>query len=112
MPGPDLCSCVRAHLWVTILKMCVHLAGRDLIGLAQTGSGKTGAFALPIIQDLLNHPQPLFACILSPTRLACLSEDVLVFLNEGFTSVSFCFLGLTESWQFKFQNNLKLWDQA
>lgn len=42
--------------------------GKDLIGLAQTGSGKTGAFALPILQSLLETPQPFFACVLSPTR--------------------------------------------
>ncbi len=44
------------------------LNNRDIIGLAQTGSGKTVAFALPILQALLKNPQPLFACILSPTR--------------------------------------------
>ncbi|XAR68451.1 RNA helicase [Bertholletia excelsa] len=44
------------------------LEGKDLIGLAQTGSGKTGAFALPILQALLETPQAFFACILSPTR--------------------------------------------
>ncbi|XP_058072071.1 DEAD-box ATP-dependent RNA helicase 10 isoform X2 [Magnolia sinica] len=44
------------------------LEGKDLIGLAQTGSGKTGAFALPILQSLLQTPQAFFACILSPTR--------------------------------------------
>ncbi|KAJ7982042.1 DEAD-box ATP-dependent RNA helicase [Quillaja saponaria] len=44
------------------------LEGKDLIGLAQTGSGKTGAFALPIIQALLESPQAFFACVLSPTR--------------------------------------------
>lgn len=44
------------------------LEGRDLIGLAQTGSGKTGAFALPILQSLLETPQAFFACVLSPTR--------------------------------------------
>ncbi|KAF8411278.1 hypothetical protein HHK36_003825 [Tetracentron sinense] len=44
------------------------LQGKDLIGLAQTGSGKTGAFALPILQALLESPQAFFACVLSPTR--------------------------------------------
>ncbi|XP_042986189.1 DEAD-box ATP-dependent RNA helicase 10-like isoform X2 [Carya illinoinensis] len=44
------------------------LDGKDLIGLAQTGSGKTGAFALPILQALLNSPKAFFACVLSPTR--------------------------------------------
>jgi hypothetical protein len=42
--------------------------GKDLIGLAQTGSGKTGAFALPILQAFLESPHPFFACALSPTR--------------------------------------------
>ncbi|XP_047958695.1 DEAD-box ATP-dependent RNA helicase 10-like [Salvia hispanica] len=46
----------------------IALAGRDVIGLAQTGSGKTGAFAIPIIQSLLEAPQAFFACVLSPTR--------------------------------------------
>lgn len=42
--------------------------GRDIIGLAQTGSGKTAAFGLPILQALLDNPQPFFACVLAPTR--------------------------------------------
>ncbi|WIA29424.1 hypothetical protein OEZ86_011927 [Tetradesmus obliquus] len=44
------------------------LQGNDVIGLAQTGSGKTGAFALPILQGLMDKPQELYALILSPTR--------------------------------------------
>ncbi|CAH1424068.1 unnamed protein product [Lactuca virosa] len=35
---------------------------------AQTGSGKTGAFALPILQALLADQHAFFACVLSPTR--------------------------------------------
>jgi len=47
----------------------IHLmVGKDVIGLAETGSGKTAAFALPILQSLLEHPQRLFALILTPTR--------------------------------------------
>ena len=47
---------------------CLCVTGKDVIGLAQTGSGKTGAFALPILQELMEKPQPHFALILSPTR--------------------------------------------
>lgn len=46
----------------------VALKGHDIIGLAETGSGKTGAFALPIIQTLLDNPQRFYALILTPTR--------------------------------------------
>ena len=46
----------------------VALKGNDVIGLAETGSGKTGSFVLPILQALLETPQKLFACILTPTR--------------------------------------------
>jgi len=44
------------------------MKGRDVIGLAQTGSGKTGAFAIPILVSLLKKPQPFFALILAPAR--------------------------------------------
>ncbi|PWN48559.1 DEAD-domain-containing protein [Violaceomyces palustris] len=44
------------------------IAGRDVIGLAQTGSGKTAAFSIPILQALWDNPKPLFACVLAPTR--------------------------------------------
>ena len=46
----------------------VALQGKDIIGIAETGSGKTGAFALPILQALLENPQRLFALVLTPTR--------------------------------------------
>ena len=46
----------------------ILLSGRDVIGLAETGSGKTAAFALPVLQALLDKPQPLFGLILAPTR--------------------------------------------
>ncbi len=49
------------------------LEGRDLIGVAQTGTGKTAAFALPILHRLSAHPAPRVprqprALILTPTR--------------------------------------------
>ncbi|GJQ85429.1 hypothetical protein Trydic_g23857 [Trypoxylus dichotomus] len=46
----------------------VALQGKDVVGLAETGSGKTAAFALPILQALLENPQRYFALILTPTR--------------------------------------------
>jgi len=45
------------------------LEGRDVMGLAQTGTGKTAAFVLPILQHLLEGPRgKLRVLILSPTR--------------------------------------------
>lgn len=42
--------------------------GRDCIGNAKTGSGKTIAFALPILQKLVKDPYGIFALVLTPTR--------------------------------------------
>ena len=54
------------------------LAGRDLLGCAQTGTGKTAAFALPILQRL-SRTQPaekgIRALILTPTRELALQID-------------------------------------
>ncbi len=45
------------------------LAGRDVLGLAQTGTGKTAGFVLPILQRLSNGPRGrLRALIVAPTR--------------------------------------------
>jgi len=58
----------------------VLLKGRDLLGLAQTGTGKTAAFALPILQHLMNgHRGKPRALILAPTRE--LAEQTHVFFK-------------------------------
>ena len=44
------------------------LAGRDVVGLAQTGTGKTAAFALPILQRLEPQRKHTQALVLAPTR--------------------------------------------
>jgi ATP-dependent RNA helicase RhlE len=45
------------------------MAGRDVVGLAQTGTGKTAAFVLPILQRLLKGPRGrVRALIIAPTR--------------------------------------------
>ena len=63
------------------------LEGRDLLGCAQTGTGKTAAFALPMLQ-LLNHPtgqkqesrRPIRALILTPTR------ELALQISESFST--------------------------
>ncbi len=58
------------------------LAGRDLLAAAQTGTGKTAGFVLPILQKLSQvksrHPRPTRALILTPTRelAAQISEQI------------------------------------
>ncbi|MCX6126007.1 MAG: DEAD/DEAH box helicase, partial [Proteobacteria bacterium] len=58
------------------------LAGRDMLGCAQTGTGKTAAFALPMLQRLSQSKVPghsLRALILAPTReLALQIKDSFV----------------------------------
>lgn len=45
------------------------LSGKDLIGLAQTGTGKTAAFVLPILQRLIcGQRRGLRALVVAPTR--------------------------------------------
>ncbi|KAI7906925.1 P-loop containing nucleoside triphosphate hydrolase protein [Cokeromyces recurvatus] len=53
-----------------IQRACIPpiLAGKDVIGGAKTGSGKTAAFALPILQKLSEDPYGVFALVLTPTR--------------------------------------------
>ena len=65
------------------------MAGRDLLGVAQTGSGKTAAFALPLLHRLAGapfraQPQTTAALILAPTReLALQIEESLRTHGEG-----------------------------
>ena len=51
----------------------ILLEGRDLLGIAQTGTGKTAAFSLPILDALHNNPQrtrrkSARVLVLTPTR--------------------------------------------
>lgn len=58
----------------------VALCGRDMLGIAQTGTGKTAAFAIPIIQqlekpELKNRKRQVKALILTPTRELAIQID-------------------------------------
>jgi len=57
------------------------LMGKNVVGNAETGSGKTAAFALPILQRLSEDPSGIFALILTPTRELAIqiSEQLTVF---------------------------------
>jgi ATP-dependent RNA helicase DDX49/DBP8 len=44
------------------------LGGRDVLGCAETGSGKTAAFALPMLHRLSQDPYGIFGLVLTPTR--------------------------------------------
>ncbi|KAJ2016853.1 putative RNA helicase, partial [Coemansia sp. S610] len=69
-----------------IQRACIKptLEGRDIIGGAKTGSGKTAAFALPILQKLSEDPYGVFALVLTPTReLAYQIADQFNVLGKG-----------------------------
>lgn len=58
------------------------LQGRDLIGKAQTGTGKTAAFALPILQLITPEQQGIQALVIAPTR------ELAIQVAEHFESLS------------------------
>ncbi|BCH25377.1 DEAD/DEAH box helicase [Mesorhizobium sp. L-8-3] len=66
-----------------------QLEGRDILGVAQTGSGKTAAFALPILSKIIalgtrRRPKTARALILVPTReLAVQIEETFRLLSKG-----------------------------
>ena len=63
-------AAMAIHRPTAIQKCCIPeiLAGRDVIGGSRTGSGKTVAFAVPILQKWAEDPTGIFALILTPTR--------------------------------------------
>ncbi|KAH7647552.1 DEAD box [Cryptosporidium xiaoi] len=82
----ELCIACESLGWKTpteIQKNTIPIAleGRDIIGLAETGSGKTGAFIIPILQNLLSDQSFLYAIVLAPTRELCvqISEQFSAF---------------------------------
>ena len=62
------------------LSIPVILENKDVLGAAQTGTGKTGAFVIPIIQQILENPsEGTKALILSPTRELAQQIDEQIF---------------------------------
>lgn len=72
------------------------LEGRNMIGIANTGTGKTAAFLLPIIQDLLQTKAQLTALVIVPTReLALQVETEFKSLTKGLGLYASSFIGGT-----------------
>jgi ATP-dependent RNA helicase RhlE len=63
------------------------LAGRDVIGSAQTGTGKTAAFALPILSKLATHAPGPRALILEPTRELAAQVETAIHDYARFTNL-------------------------
>jgi ATP-dependent RNA helicase DBP3 len=84
---------IQAASWPPLLK------GRDMIGIAETGSGKTFAFGVPCINYLLALPKSVHkkgarALIISPTReLACQIRDQLQILADSHGQRVACIYG-------------------
>ena len=63
------------------------LAGQDVIGSAQTGTGKTAAFALPILSQLGQHSKSSRVLVLEPTRELAAQVETAIRDLARFTSV-------------------------
>ena len=78
------------------------LKGEDLLAIAQTGTGKTAAFALPVIhrlhsQKIKNRPDGIKCIVMVPTReLAIQIHEVIQQLAKGTRVVSFSVFGGVE----------------
>jgi ATP-dependent RNA helicase DDX47/RRP3 len=94
-------ACHRLH-WPTATQIQAQvipeaLQGRDIIGLAETGSGKTAAFCIPLLQGLLEKPPARggpAALILAPTReLALQIVNVVQGLGQAMGVTTACIVG-------------------
>ena len=72
------------------------LSGRNLMGLAQTGTGKTGAFLIPLIHNLMEQRAANQVLIVAPTReLAVQTNDEFKSMAVGLNMSSVCLIGGT-----------------
>ncbi len=93
--GFEFCTPIQAE------SLPISLAGHDVAGQAQTGTGKTAAFMLAVIQHLLNNPledkkpQHVRTLIMVPTRELAIqvAKDAEVFTNESGLKVALAYGG-------------------
>lgn len=101
--GADLCQVLagagfRTPTPIQAKAIPELLTGQDVLGIAQTGTGKTAAFALPIIEKLADagraRPRCPRALILAPTReLAAQIQTEIRRFTAGRKTRSFCVFG-------------------
>jgi ATP-dependent RNA helicase RhlE len=92
---PDLIAGIEALRYTTVTPIQekaipLIIQGKDLIGVAQTGTGKTAAFILPVLHNILNGPSTTHtqALVIVPTRELALQIDQVVEAYSYFTGVS------------------------
>lgn len=71
------------------------ISGRNLIGIAATGTGKTGAFLIPVIEKMLANDNTTCLVVVPTRELAMQVEDEFKSLTKGFKLFSACFIGGT-----------------
>jgi ATP-dependent RNA helicase RhlE len=69
------------------------LRGSDVVGIANTGTGKTGAFLIPLINKVLLNPQEHVLIIVPTRELAIQIEEELKSLTQGLRLYSVCCVG-------------------
>nr|CAH8837696.1 unnamed protein product [Trichobilharzia regenti] len=95
----EICEVISTLGWkspseIQLKAIPAALRKKDIVGLAETGSGKTAAFAIPILQDLLLKPRHNFALVLTPTReLALQIKSLFMELGEKFGLKVVCLVG-------------------
>ena len=102
--SPDVLASTKQYQTPTpIQSQCwpIMMAGRDIVGVAETGSGKTMAFFLPALMHLASLPKPSgktaskpAVLILAPTRELAMQSDVVCQSAGGYCGVaSICIYG-------------------
>lgn len=71
------------------------IAGRNMIGIAATGTGKTGAFLIPVIEKMLADDTTTCLVVVPTRELAQQVEDEFKSLTRGHKLFSACFIGGT-----------------
>ncbi|WP_321996319.1 DEAD/DEAH box helicase [Draconibacterium orientale] len=71
------------------------IAGRNMIGIAATGTGKTGAFLIPVIEKMLADNTTTCLVVVPTRELAQQVEDEFKSLTRGHKLFSACFIGGT-----------------